>query len=366
MEGYRVGVPRPYDLVIIGLGSAGLTAARFASAELGLRVAAVERDRVGGDCLWSGCVPSKSLARSARSAHEARRAVDFGVRTGEITVDLPSVWRRIRDVQGIIAAGDDSPERVTDWGVDLYDGTASVTGARRVTVDLDGEATDLDTRNILICTGSRPRIPHISGLAEVDYLTNESLFALDTPPTSTIVIGGGPFAVESAQALNRLGVEVTLFETLDRLLSRDEPDLAARVAEVLRAEGVDVRLSTAVTGVRPDSSGVVVETADGESRAASVLIVGLGGLGSPAALYLAAAGVGTLGVVDDDVVELSNLQRQVIHGSDSVGVPKVASAADGVARINPDVRVIAHAARLTAANAGELVAGYDQIGRAHV
>jgi pyruvate/2-oxoglutarate dehydrogenase complex dihydrolipoamide dehydrogenase (E3) component len=272
LDGYRGRVPRPYDLVIIGLGSAGLTAARFASAELGLRVAAVERDRVGGDCLWSGCVPSKSLARSARSAHEARRAVDFGVRTGEVTVDLPSVWRRIRDVQGVIASGDDSPERLADWGVDLYNGTASVTGARRVRVDLDEGTTDLDTRNILICTGSRARIPHISGLAEVDYLTNETLFALDAPPTSLAVIGGGPFAVESAQALNRLGVDVTLFEALDRLLSRDEPELTARVAEVLRAEGVDVRLSTAVTGVRSEGGDVVVETADGESRAAAVLL----------------------------------------------------------------------------------------------
>ncbi|MEL0075285.1 MAG: FAD-dependent oxidoreductase, partial [Ilumatobacter sp.] len=209
---------RPYDLVIIGLGSAGLTAARFASAELGLRVAAVERDRVGGDCLWSGCVPSKSLAHSARAAHDARRAVEFGVRTGEVTVDLPSVWRRIRDVQAEIAAGDDSPERVADWGVDLHWGSASVTGARTVRVTNDDDTTDLETRNILICTGSRARIPHISGLAEVDYLTNETLFSNDTAPASIVVVGGGPFAVESAQALNRLGVQVTLFETLQRLL----------------------------------------------------------------------------------------------------------------------------------------------------
>jgi pyruvate/2-oxoglutarate dehydrogenase complex dihydrolipoamide dehydrogenase (E3) component len=265
-------VARPYDLVIIGLGSAGLTAARFASAELGLRVAAVERDRVGGDCLWSGCVPSKSLAHSARAAHDARRAVEFGVRTGEVTVDLPSVWRRIRDVQAEIAAGDDSPERVADWGVDLHWGSASVTGARTVRVTNDDDTTDLETRNILICTGSRARIPHISGLAEVDYLTNETLFSNDTAPASIVVVGGGPFAVESAQALNRLGVQVTLFETLQRLLSRDEPELADQLALVLRREGVDLRLGTAVTGLRSSSAGVTVETADGETEAAAVLL----------------------------------------------------------------------------------------------
>jgi len=258
--------------VIIGLGSAGLTAARFASAELGLRVAAVERARVGGDCLWSGCVPSKSLARSARAAYDTRRAVDFGIRTGEVAVDLPSVWRRIRDVQAVIAAGDDSPERVTDWGVDLHEGDASVIGARTVRVANGDDTIDLETRNILICTGSRPRIPHISGLADVDYLTNETLFSLETVPASVVIVGGGPFAVESAQALNRLGVRVTVFETLQRLLPRDEPELAERLALVLRREGVDLRLGTAVTGVRNEGTGVVVETAEGETAASTVLL----------------------------------------------------------------------------------------------
>ena len=136
----------------------------------------------------------------------------------------------------------------------------------------DDDTTDLETRNILICTGSRARVPHISGLAEVDYLTNETLFSNDTAPASIVVVGGGPFAVESAQALNRLGVQVTLFETLQRLLSRDEPELADQLALVLRREGVDLRLGTAVTGLRSNSAGVTVETADGETEAAAVLL----------------------------------------------------------------------------------------------
>ena len=92
-----------------------------------------------------------------------------------------------------------------------------------------------------------------------------------------------------------------------------------------------------------------------------VLCIGAGGLGSPISLYLAAAGVGTLGIVDDDVVDLSNLQRQVIHGEDWIGRPKVASAVAALARINPETRVRPHHARLTAANAADLIAGYDLV-----
>ena len=94
---------------------------------------------------------------------------------------------------------------------------------------------------------------------------------------------------------------------------------------------------------------------------AKVLIVGAGGLGSPAAVYLAAAGVGTLGIVDNDALELSNLQRQILHHTPDVGRPKVESARETIARYNPDVRVIPHRVRLTSANARETVAPYDMV-----
>lgn len=101
----------------------------------------------------------------------------------------------------------------------------------------------------------------------------------------------------------------------------------------------------------------------GQSKllAAKVLVIGAGGLGSPLLLYLAAAGVGTIGVVDDDRVELSNLQRQILHGTEAVGSPKVESAQRAVASINPDVRLVPHAVRLTRDNAADLIASYDVI-----
>ena len=95
--------------------------------------------------------------------------------------------------------------------------------------------------------------------------------------------------------------------------------------------------------------------------AARVLVIGAGGLGSPAAMYLAAAGVGTIGIVDDDVVDLSNLQRQIIHGTGNVGMPKVESAAETVTSINPDVTVKPYHIRVSAGNIAELIAGYDVI-----
>jgi sulfur-carrier protein adenylyltransferase/sulfurtransferase len=92
---------------------------------------------------------------------------------------------------------------------------------------------------------------------------------------------------------------------------------------------------------------------------AKVLLLGAGGLGSPTALYLAAAGVGTLGIVDDDVVDLSNLQRQVIHSTQRVGIPKVDSAEESIHALNPDVNVVKYPVRLDASNIMEIIAGYD-------
>ncbi|SEH64536.1 adenylyltransferase and sulfurtransferase [Methylobacterium sp. 275MFSha3.1] len=96
-------------------------------------------------------------------------------------------------------------------------------------------------------------------------------------------------------------------------------------------------------------------------KAARILVVGAGGLGAPLIQYLAAAGIGTIGLVDDDTVSLSNLQRQVIHGTPDLGRPKVESAADAVARLNPHVAVVPHPFRIDADNAVDLIAGYDLV-----
>ncbi|MEO6652340.1 MAG: FAD-dependent oxidoreductase [Ilumatobacteraceae bacterium] len=261
-----------YDLVILGLGSGGTIAAEFAASQLKLKVAAVERARIGGDCLWTGCVPSKALIASARVAHTVRHAAGYGIGGAEPEIDLEAVWARIKRIQSDIAATDDSPDRFRELGVELIEGTGQITGYQQVTVDTASGPRVLDTRYILICTGSRPTVPPIPGLADVDFLTSENLFDVDAPPRSLVMIGGGPIAVELAQAMVRLGVPTTVIGREPRLVSRDEPELTDRLATILRNEGVNLQLATEVTGVRTGGDGVVVETADEEFTAAGVVV----------------------------------------------------------------------------------------------
>ena len=303
-----------YDLVIIGLGSGGTLAAEFAAGELGLRVAAVERGRIGGDCLWTGCVPSKSLIASARAAHTIRTADRFGITAAEPEIDLRAVWKRIKQIQGEIAETDDSPERFRELGVELIEGTARVSGYRQVTVDTADGTVELDTRFILVCTGSRPAVPPIPGIDAVDLLTSESLFEIDEPPSSLVMIGGGPITVEIAQSMVRLGVPTTVLEMAHRLVPRDEPELADRLCQVLRAEGVDIHLSTAATAVRAGGDGVVVETDDGEHTAAG-LMVAAGRIANVDALGLHKFGIPT----SPDGVDVDGRNRTLVPSIYVVG-----------------------------------------------
>jgi pyruvate/2-oxoglutarate dehydrogenase complex dihydrolipoamide dehydrogenase (E3) component len=288
-----------YDLVIVGLGSGGIVAAEFAST-LGLRVAAVERARPGGDCLWTGCVPSKTLIASARVAHHMRTADRFGIAAVEPRVDTAAVWGRIHAVQEAIAATDDSPARITGLGVELVAGEARVTGPH--TVEAGGRV--LDTRHILLVTGSRPAVPEVEGLQEAGFLTSETVFALDRAPESVVVIGGGPAGTEMAQALRRLGIPVTVLERGPRILPRDEPGLVDILARVLRHEGVEVVCGAEVRSVDVDDGHRVVHaTVGGEPRswAAGAILVAAGRRPDLEGLGLEAVGVavGPRGVTVD-------------------------------------------------------------------
>ena len=275
-----------YDLVIVGMGSGGLVAAEFA-ASLGLRVAAVERHRIGGDCLWTGCVPSKALLASAKVAHHVRTADRYGLRAVEPEIDLEAVWRRIRAIQEQIAETDDDPARYVAMGVELVRGEARLAGENAVAV---GERM-LETRRILVCTGSRPAVPAIPGLEEAGFLTSETVFELERPPRSVVVLGGGPIGVELAQALNRLGIRVTLLQKGDRLVPRDEPELAELLAGVLEDEGVDVRLGAEASRVTKERGVKIVESTNGERFEAEEILVAAGRTPTTDGLALEEAGV---------------------------------------------------------------------------
>ena len=243
-----------YDLVIVGMGSAGITAAEFA-ATLGLRVAVAERDRVGGDCLWTGCVPSKALLASAKAAHTLASAQRYGLPAVEPEIDTALVWKRLRAVQADIAATDDNPDRFSAMGIELVTGTARLAGPHAVVVD----GRRLRTRFVLVCTGSRPAMPGLAGLAEAGFLTSENLFELERAPRSVTVIGGGPIAVEMAQALCRLGVRTTVLQKGPTLLPRDEPGLVKILTDRLRREGVEVCTSVETQQVMITDGAKLVE-----------------------------------------------------------------------------------------------------------
>ena len=277
-----------YDLVIIGGGSAGLTAAGLA-ARLGARVAIVDRRRLGGDCTWSGCVPSKTLLKTARVAHEMRHAGRFGlapVDAAELAgVDLAPVMAHVGEViDGVYRH--ESPEALRAEGIDVFLGGARFIDEHTIAA---GDAT-VTARRFLIAVGARPFVPPISGLAEAGYLTYETIWDLEELPRRLVVAGGGPVGCEMAQAFRRLGSEVTLIEGGQRLLSRDEPAASEVIAGVFAAEGIDLRLNTQLESARR-SNGRTQLVAGGESLDADVLLVALGRRPALGELGLEQAGV---------------------------------------------------------------------------
>jgi pyruvate/2-oxoglutarate dehydrogenase complex dihydrolipoamide dehydrogenase (E3) component len=289
-----------YDLVIVGMGSGGMVAAEF-TATLDLRFAAVERGRLGGDCLWTGCVPSKTLIASAKVAHHMRTADRFGITAVEPDVDTARVWRRIHAVQDEIAATDDSPARFTDLGVELIAGEARVTGPH--TVEAGGRV--LDTRYILLCTGSRPATPPVEGLAEAGFLTSESVFDLERAPESLVVIGGGPISIEMSQAFRRLGVPVTVLQRGPGILPRDEPELVTVLTRVLREEGVELLVDVEVQRVTVENGRKVVHGSVAGTPArweAAEILVGAGRRPNVEGLGLEEVGVavGPRGIAVDE------------------------------------------------------------------
>lgn len=242
-----------HDLVIIGGGVGGLVTASVAG-QLGLDVVLIEREpNLGGDCLHYGCVPSKTLIRSAEVAHLARTASDFGVDAAVDRVDLGNVMGRVREVVEHIQ-GHDDPERFRSYGVDVRFGAARFVDPHTVALG-DGV---IHGRRFVIATGSSPAIPPIDGLDEAGYLTNETVFTQQELPGRLAVLGGGPVGVELAQAFARLGSDVTIIDVAERLLAREDAELSMELTHALHAEGLTVRTGTAVQSVSRSDDGKVV------------------------------------------------------------------------------------------------------------
>jgi len=298
-----------YDLVVIGAGAGGLTAARFA-AQLGARVALVERDRIGGDCTWTGCVPSKSLIRVAKAAHEIRGASRFGLGAQDVSVRMDEVRRYINGRVSQIYAPT-SPDSLAREGIDVVFGQAEFVDAHAVRA---GDRV-LRGRRFLINTGASPVIPAIAGLDGVPYFTYQRVFDNDRLPESLIVIGGGPLGLEIAQAYRRLGSQVTI--VAKGLLRRDDPEAAETIRRVFEREGITI-VGARATAVRQEGGAIVVSS-DGHASRGDCLLVAAGRKPNVHHLALERAGVtySERGIPVDD--RLRTNVRHIFAAGDVLG-----------------------------------------------
>lgn len=232
-----------YDLVIIGGGSAGLVVAS-AAAQLKAKVALVERDRLGGDCLWVGCVPSKSFIHASRIAYEVKHADRFGIYCQNPKIEFAKATGHVQNVIATIQPHD-SPERFAGLGVEVIFGAGKFVD--RHTFEVNGRT--LKARAFVIATGSRPAVPAVPGLEAAGYLTNEQVFSLTERPDSLAVIGGGPIGCELGQAFHRLGSQVTIIASRDRLLPKEDPEAAEVVQQQFKSEGIHILTQTRVEKV---------------------------------------------------------------------------------------------------------------------
>lgn len=327
--------PQPrgrYNLVVIGAGAAGLVSAAGA-AGLGARVALIERDRLGGDCLNVGCVPSKGIIAAARAAAAARRGPEFGLRgTENVEVDFAHAMRRMRRLRAEISRAD-AAARLRDLGVDVYFGQARFLAPDRVEV---GGAI-LPFARAIIATGARAAAPPIPGLDRVPYLTNETVFSLTERPQRLGIIGAGPIGCEMAQAFARLGSRVHVIEALHGVLPREERDAAAVVQQALERDGVEIHCCGTNLRVEPDGEAIRMQVeSHGRPLELTVdrLLVSVGRAPNVEGLGLEAAGVAydpAKGVLVDDRLRTTN--KRIYAAGDICSRYQFTHAADAMARI---------------------------------
>jgi pyruvate/2-oxoglutarate dehydrogenase complex dihydrolipoamide dehydrogenase (E3) component len=275
-----------YDMLVIGGGAAGLTAAGM-SAVLGAKTALVEVNKLGGDCTWYGCVPSKSLLKAAKIAHEVRQASRYGLTSTPQEHDLGRVMARVKAIRQHVYEDADAPPHFEKLGVEVIEGQARFHSPHKVEVVSNGSARIVSAKRFVIATGTAPRRLDVPGSRDFRLLTNETIFDLEQLPLHLLVIGGGPVGVEMAQAFQRLGSAVTVVTSSNRILPRDDAEASALLLDHLRSEGIRFLLNTGITALE----GCVAITADGHRLTTDQVLVAVGRTPNTGLLNLPAAGV---------------------------------------------------------------------------
>lgn len=328
--------PAPsYNLVVIGGGTAGLVAAAGA-AGVGAKVALIERSLLGGDCLNSGCVPSKALLRSAHAVSDLRSAAAVGVNVadGAVEVDFPGIMERLREIRSRISENDSAYRFRDELGVDVFIGQGRFASPN--TIDVGGAT--LNFSKAVIATGARPFVPPIPGLEEAGYHTNETIFSLTELPPRMAIIGGGPIGCELAQAFASFGTRVTLIEQGEHFLIREDVDAAALLQKSLEADGVDIALNSEINAVETsgdsgNSKRLALSRAGKEEiLEVDVIMVGAGRIPNVEGLDLESAGVAfdRRGVTVDDTFKTTN--ENVYASGDVCMSTKFTHAADFASR----------------------------------
>jgi pyruvate/2-oxoglutarate dehydrogenase complex dihydrolipoamide dehydrogenase (E3) component len=294
----------PWDLLVVGGGTAGIVGAKTA-ARLGARVLLVERERTGGDCLWTGCVPSKALLAAAGVAASARTGHRFGITVAEVSVDFAKVMDHVRATIAYIAPVD-SVEALEKASVAVRIAAARFT--RPDSAEIDG--TPVRFRQALVATGASPAVPPIPGLSDVDYLASDTVWGLSELPAELVVLGGGSVGCELGQAFARLGSRVSVVEGAPRILPREDPLAAAELARALVDDGIELHTGSGVARVEPAAPGSgVLHLESGQQVPFSCLLVSVGRAPRTGDLGLAAAGVQVDDrgfVVVDDLLRTTN------------------------------------------------------------
>ncbi|MCB1610311.1 MAG: FAD-dependent oxidoreductase [Xanthomonadales bacterium] len=302
-----------YNLIAIGAGSAGLVTT-YIGAAVKAKVALIERHKMGGDCLNTGCVPSKALIRTARLLAEARRSQDYGINALHAEFDFATAMERVQQVIAKVEPHD-SVERYRGLGVDCIQGDARLLDPW--TVEVDGRR--LTARNIVIATGARPTVPNLPGLDTVDYLTSDTVWNIRVQPRRLVVLGGGPIGCELGQCFSRLGSAVTLVQRNPRLLPKEDPDASAAVRAAFEAEGITLALGAEAVRVEKDGEGGrLIVSENGVERAIEFdrLLLALGRTANVAGFGLEALGVvvSPRGTVEADPWMRTNMPNILVCG----------------------------------------------------